>query len=356
MLESAVPPHLRKERLCPVSTPKDYQPPFPAYCARFTPQTKDLVLVVVGVQHASPSDYNDGAIFTIKMFMTGARDAIRPYSWDVCSMTDKRGAFNIAVFAYWKSADEHKMWEAESGIKAWWDSPDREHDGYGLFKEVFRPSIDRFETVFSSNENPEGAANMQDHISGEIEEHVYWGSMRDRMPASQDDPLDGEKNSTAGERNSGSMKRIRIPGKQNLCIIRSGQDWSDTLPAERDLYLKTMHPVLETGMNFLRDQGREIGCYANNLWAVMDPVTNEGGKERTFGFGFFRDMKALEYWSKSHPTHVDIFGGFLQYARKLDGVLSLRLFHEVYVLEKTQQEFEYIGCHAETGLLGSLRF
>jgi hypothetical protein len=270
-------------------------------------------------------------------------------------MTDKRGAFNIAVFAYWSSAEEHSRWEAECGIRGWWDSSDRERDGHGWFKEVLCPSIDRFETVFSNSENPEGAANMQVHISGEIEEHAYWGSMRDRMAAGQDDPLDGENsNGTAREGDYISAKRIRVPGRQNLCIIRSGQDWSDTLPAERELYLKTMHPVLEIGMNFLRDEGQQIGCYANNLWDIMDHETSEGGKERTFGFGFFHDMKALEYWSKSHQTHIDIFGGFLMYAKKLNNVLSLRLFHEVYVLEKVQQDFEYIGCHAETGMLGSL--
>jgi hypothetical protein len=37
---------------------------------------------------------------------------------------------------------------------------------------------------------------------------------------------------------------------QESVIIRSGQDWSDTLPEDRKLYLETMHPVLRKGMNF----------------------------------------------------------------------------------------------------------
>jgi hypothetical protein len=152
MLEYAIPLHLRKERLCPVNTPKDYQPPFPAYCARFLPQTTDLILVVIGAHYASLSDYNDNAISTIKNFMTKARDAIRPSSWDVASMIDKRGAYNMAVFAYWSSVDEHERWAVESGFKVWWNSPDRERDSHGWFQEVFRPSIDRFETVRLFNE------------------------------------------------------------------------------------------------------------------------------------------------------------------------------------------------------------
>jgi hypothetical protein len=34
-------------------------------------------------------------------------------------------------------------------------------------------------------------------------------------------------------------------------------------------------------------------------------------------------------------------------------IMCLRLFHEVYVLEPDQQSFEYIGCHAETGMLNA---
>jgi hypothetical protein len=43
----------------------------------------------------------------------------------------------------------------------------------GWFKEVFSPSIDRFETIFSENTVPEGAAQMRESISGPVQEHVY---------------------------------------------------------------------------------------------------------------------------------------------------------------------------------------
>ncbi|KAF2035280.1 hypothetical protein EK21DRAFT_97019 [Setomelanomma holmii] len=311
---------------CPVSTPPNYQPPFPAYCARFSQQTKDLTLAIIGAQYSAPSAFDPANIATIKKYLLEAPGPVRPLSWEIASVTDKRGAYNIAVFAYWADAKVQK-------------NSDTEVDGHGWLKEVLRPTIDHFETVFSNSEHPEGAANMQDHISGEIEQHAYWGSIRDRMAAAQDDELSGEKIAPEGKSTSG--KRVRVAGKKNLCIIRSGQDWSDTLPEERKLYLETMHPVLG------------IGCYANNLWSVVDPETYEDDKERTFGLGFFDDMKSLEYWSKSHQTHINIFGGFLMYAKKLNNVLSLRLFHEVYVLEAEQQELECIGCHEETEMMNA---
>ena len=183
--------------------------------------------------------------------------------------------------------------------------------------------------------------------------------MRDRLAAAQDNRLDGTKLSSANSSANGSPvsdnvpKRVRVPGKPNLCVIRSGQDWSNTLPEERNLYLNTMHPVLMEGMRFLRDEGREIGCYAMNLWDVVDSRSFSANRERTFGLGYFDDLASLEYWSKSHQTHINIFGGFLMYAKKLNNVLSLRLFHEVYVLEPNQQFFEYIGCHSETSMMNA---
>lgn len=360
MLECAIPEHLRRERKCPVSTPTNYVPPFPAYCARFPQKMDNLVMAIIGAQYLSPSNNNGSGIPTLKSFITGAPEAIQPSFWEVAAVTDKEGAANTAILAYWPGAEEHKNWEEKSGFAKWWQSIDRESDGHGWFQEILRPSVERFETVFSNNENPEGAANMQEKISGEMEEHAYWGSMRDRLAAAQDDTLEGENGRASNaatsnaKRNGNSPTRIRVPGKKNLCVIRSGQDWSDTLPAERKLYLDTMHPVLTEGMNFLRDEGRQIGCYAMNLWDVVDTNTYDVNRERTFGLGYFDDLASLEYWSKSHQTHINIFGGFLVYAKKLNNVLSLRLFHEIYVLEPSQQIFEYIGCHDETGMLSAV--
>jgi hypothetical protein len=333
----------------------------------------NLVMAIIGAQYASPSDNDGEGIATIRRFVmfSAVPEAARPSFWEGASVVDREGALNIAVLAYWPSTHAHRSWENTSGFRAWWDGLNPEREAHGWFLEVLSPTVDRFETVFSNNQVPEGAAHMREQVSGELLEHGYWGSMRDRFAVTQDDDVAGvEKWSVSSTANptlkdedgfqrktspSTASLRISVPGKKNLCVIRSGQDWSDTLPEERSLYLETMHPVLIEGMNFLRDNGREVGCYNMNLWDVIDTTGSlEANLERAFGLGYFDDLSSLERWSKSHQTHIDIFGGFLRYAKKLDNVLSLRLFHEVLVLEPSQQFFEYVGCHGETGMLGSL--
>jgi len=263
------------------------------------------------------------------------------------------------VISYWENKGNYLRWAAASGFDDWWRGIDPNEDSHGWFKEVFFPSVDRLETVFSSIEASEGAAYMRENMRGPIREHVYWGSMRDRMPASQTDDLLGTKwpqeSPEDGTATTNSQqRRICVPGRKNLAVIRSGQDWTDTKPKERKLYVETMHPVLIKGMDFLRDHGEEVGCFSNRFMEVVDPKGAITSTDKTFGLGYFDELGSLEKWSREHKTHLDIFGRFLQYAKELQNEISLRLFHEVLVLEPEQQEFEYIGCHPKTGMLASL--
>ncbi|KAI0147343.1 heme-containing dehydratase protein [Xylariaceae sp. FL1272] len=183
-------------------------------------------------------------------------------------------------------------------IREWWGELDAPKEPHGWFIEIFFPTIDRLES-----------------------QHAYWGSMRDRLPLAQTD------------------------------LPRGRQDGAATDTTERELYLSEMHPVLSQGMDFLRDHGNEVGCYSCRL---MDIVNSSSGKidlDRTFGLAYFDEVASLERWSKEHPTHLKIFGGFHRYAQKLHWEARLRLFHDIFVLKSEQQLVEYVGCHGATGML-----
>jgi hypothetical protein len=149
----------------------------------------NLVMVIIGAQFPSRDTFDQTAIEKIKSFVTASATTAPPTFWETTSVTDRRGAYNIAIIAYWPSCSAFESWKTDTGFETWWQSTDREKDGHGWYQEVLLPSIDRFETVFSNNQVPEGAANMRETISGEMGEHAYWGSMRDRFAAAQDDRL-----------------------------------------------------------------------------------------------------------------------------------------------------------------------
>jgi aldoxime dehydratase len=178
-----------------------------------------------------------------------------------------------------------------------------------------------------------------------VREHAYWGGMRDRIPLSQTDAM----TASGAPKADGTDGHVRVVPHDNLCLIRSGQDWSDTDDAERKMYLDDVEPVLREGMNFLRDDGLSCGCFANRYMMVLGP----DGKpvEKSFGMSWWKSLDALERWSESHPTHVAIFGAAMKYLMKLGPAAKLRLYHEVTVATAEEQYFEYRNCHPKTGML-----
>ncbi|GAB1313481.1 hypothetical protein MFIFM68171_03691 [Madurella fahalii] len=356
MLASAIPDHLQCSRTRPPRLPApDFQPPYPSYSVRFPEKVSQLVMAIIGAQYKSASDAADGdAQSTLTPFLTASPSSSPPSFFEWASVTDNKGFYNLATLAYWPSKAAYSTWAEQSGFRAWWQALNPENCQHGWFLEIFFPTTDRFETLFNTDGTPEGSAHMGQCMSPAVREHGYWGSMRDRLPVSQTDDLVGTKAAPEDFKTGGttSNSRVSVPGRKNLTVIRSGQDWLDTTPEERKLYLETMHPVLTKGMDFLRDHGDEVGCLSCRFMEIVDPATTKADNiDRTFGLAYFDDLASLERWCKEHPTHLAIFGGFHQYARKLQNNVTLRVFHEVMVLEPEQQLFEYVACHPGTGML-----
>jgi aldoxime dehydratase len=182
-------------------------------------------------------------------------------------------------------------------------------------------------------------------MSGIVMEHAYWGGMRDRIPASQTDAL-APAGAPSIERDG--MRAI-VRGHEHLCLIRSGQDWSDTDAGERAMYLDDVEPVLRAGMDFLRDEGAAFGCFANRYLRVED--ADGRPLEKSYGMSWWKSLAALERWAESHPTHLAIFGAAMKYLGTLGPAAQLELYHEVSVVRADEQRFEYLNCHERTGML-----
>ncbi|MHC2461934.1 phenylacetaldoxime dehydratase family protein [Bradyrhizobium embrapense] len=342
-MESAIPSHLQTARSRHRRVPDDYAPPYPSFVARHKPAVARVIMAYFGVQYrGEPTAAVTEALASIAKRFAGDNG---PTHWDRAQYVDQAGYTNVVSVAYWDDAGRFDAW-FEGAREAWTGSGAR--DGVGHFIEVLRPHVARYETLFSSLGRPEGVAVLADGMSGEVQEHAYWGGMRDRIPLSQTDAM-----TPGGEpRAIRDGARIRVVAHDNLCLIRSGQDWSDTEASERKMYLDDVEPVLREGMDFLRDDGVPIGCYANRYMRVVDA---EGRPtEKSYGQSWWKSLAALERWAESHPTHVRIFGAAMKYLSMLGPSAKLRLYHEVTVAAADEQFFEYLSCHERTGMLGAV--
>ena len=347
-IESAIPPRLQCPRTRHKRVPDDYVPPYPSYVARFPDTVDRVVMAFFGLQHDAGADPA-----RIRAMLDAAAErfaaADGPGHWDRATAVDAAGYTNVTSIAYWTDPAAFARWFEGPAFAPWWNDDARLADGVGHFVEIVMPRQETYETLFSSNDRPEGVAMLAAGMSGMVQEHAYWGGARDRMPASQVDAMQpvGQPSVDVGGGTLG--RRIRVAPHENLCLIRSGQDWGDTDDAERAMYFGSVEPALREGMDFLRDSARRIGCWDNRY---MDVVEADGTPtSKSFAMSWWRGLAELERWAESHPTHVEIFAAAMRHLSTLGPAARLRLYHEVTVARAADQRFEYLNCHPGTGML-----
>ncbi|MBT2324400.1 phenylacetaldoxime dehydratase family protein [Variovorax paradoxus] len=350
-MESSIAPHLVCPRTRTRRIEDDYAPPYPCWSARASTSVEQVVMGYFGVQSRGREMHGKACVALMKMAETfGQTDGPRHH--DLAHFVDAQGYDNMIAIAYWDDPAAFARWRSSAKVDAWWSSDERLHDGIGYFREIVSPRVEHYETMFNTPDRLEGVGIAMGSISGDIQEHGYWGSARDRIPLAQTDALSPAGALRVVGDTPAHGRRVRIEGHDNLAIIRSGQEWTETRGKERELYLQDMEPVLREGMNFLRDRGASIGCYSNRYMTHIDAAGKPA--EKTFGLSLWRSLGDMERWSESHPTHVAIFGTFMRIVQELQFQLKLRVYHEVAVLKPDEQEYEYIHCHPKTGLLNVL--
>jgi aldoxime dehydratase len=337
-MEPAIAENLRVERTLPPRVGAEFHPPYPSYVARFKPSVMRLAMAYFGVQDSG--DATEAARANAWIAEAFAKPN-GPSHWDRAEYVDEKACPTSISAAYWDDVPAFDAWLRS--VRSGWTGG--AWAKVGVFIEALRPSLRGFETLFSSLGRVEGAAVLSESMSGEIPEHAYWGGMRDRIPLSQVDAMTPA--GSPGVAHAGAC--ITVIPHDNLCLIRSGQDWGDTDDVERKMYLTDIEPVLRQGMEYLRDDGLPIGCFANRYVRVLDAAGQP--TEKSYGVSWWRGLSELERWAESHPTHLEIFGAAMKYLRQLGPAAKLRLYHEVTVARSDEQFFEYRNCHAKTGML-----
>ncbi|RPA19869.1 phenylacetaldoxime dehydratase family protein [Gordonia sp. OPL2] len=344
-MESAIDAHLVCPRTISRRVPDDYQPPFPMWVGRADAPVTQVAMAYLGVQYRDDTQRGVAlaALATIVGMLEGRH---RADHYDLTQHTDADGYANLMAVGYWRNPVLFCDWLRTPTVAEWWGSDERLTDGIGFFREITTPRVDQFETLYAFQDHLPGVGAVMDGVSGDINEHGYWGSMRERFPRSQTDWMQpsGRLRIASGDPNCGG--RVIVQGHDNIAIIRSGQDWREAGTEERALYLDEIRPTLSAGMDFLRDEGQAVGCYSNRFVQSIDLDGNL--LDETYNIGHWRSLEKLERWAESHPTHLRIFTTFFRVAAGLE---KLRLYHEVSVSDASNQTFEYINCHANTGML-----
>jgi aldoxime dehydratase len=255
-MDSAIPTHLRCPRTRQPRASEDYQPPYPAWTARFNPAATHMPMGYFGIQYRGDAQAAT-ARAAFHALCGHLERASGPRHHDLAHYIDEAGYDTLMLIAYWDDAPRFNAWLTSPVLAHWWDDPARIEEGIGYFREILIPRMTHLETLVSSQAQLEGVAVLGEALSNAIQEHGYWGGMRDRLPISQTDGLRGEgAPDVIGTPDF--RRRVRVRPPNNLAFIRSGQDWSATESKERDLYLKEVEPILRNGMDFLRDHGGTI--------------------------------------------------------------------------------------------------
>ena len=343
-MESAIDKHLKCPRTLSRRVDDDYQPPFPMFVGRADPKLEQVVMAYLGVQFLPV--HHAIAVQAMQKIVAQFAGDDAPGNHDITYHEDNQGYGNFIVVGYWADPAAYCRWLRSPAVESWWASDERLSEHLGYFREIVAPRAEQFETLYAFTDDLPGVGAVMDGISGEIQEHGYWGSARDRFPVSQTDRMrpDACLQVISGDPAKGG--RVLVRGHDNLTLIRSGQDWVEAGEEERALYFQEMLPPLQDGMDFLRDQGQALGCYSNRFVRNVDLDGNL--LDIAYDIGHWRSLDRLERWAESHPTHLRIFTTFF---RVIGGLSKLRLYHEVSVSDGRNQLFEYINCHAQTGML-----
>ncbi len=196
-----------------------------------------------------------------------------------------------------------------------------------------------------------GLARLGDRIDV-THDHAYWGGTRDRIRISATEDIINPEGPTMGTpsdppRGLGQIVDVLMP--PNVVVARGGPDWSRCVNDELEEFVDSVYPAYVRGGRYLRDFGAESGCYAASL--VQETDKSGEDVKRNHMIAYFVQLDDLERWTKSHPTHQEIFGRFMILFKKIGRMPAVNLYHEVSVISAGNLTATYVNCLPNTGLL-----
>ncbi|RNB92009.1 phenylacetaldoxime dehydratase family protein [Brevibacillus fluminis] len=323
--------------------PLNHEPKSNAWTAEFN--TECIVFGQFGIQTKNgmnPTGY-------IEQFLNAFQAPYGPAHVDRAVHQDIDEYVNHIFLVYWDNMEVFEEWNSSSSIEKYWGESVEPVQDVGLWREIVVISNDHIETIHSGENHDNGVSNFLPIKYTKV--HEYWGSMRDRIQASTHDRFDTAYDKKILEQAFGVSlgKRIRVYPPDNICLIRTAQNWVQCSDEERKTYVDLVEPTLKEGSEYIRQNPSETGCLSSKF--VYEIALTGDSLDKSCTIAYFLSLAHLEEWAKSHPSHLKIYKTFFEMLKKHNYATELALWHEVSVLKSDQVIFEYMNCHSSTGLL-----
>jgi len=326
----------------PKNRPAGHKVPYEAFLAAFPADLKQIGYAQLGIQQPLASAGRE-----IELLEKLLKTEIPPDLVERGVGLRSSNVENVMFFCYWRDTNRFRQWQEMMCREGGWLRGTKQG---GRWLESGIIDLNRTETLYSHRERHTGYSIFLEGVKPS-DLHGYWGAARDRLAASEHDDFEPE----AGIRMerwspvtaNGVLAELTLPN--NLCLIRTTQDWRHADDWERELYGKVT-PSLRRGTEFLDTRPAESGCFGALFVTERDENWNE--LEKTCVVAFFRCLKDLETWTRDHPTHHAIFNAANKMMERLNGRTDLDLWHEVSIFPSGTFRAMYSNCREDTGLLG----
>jgi len=331
--------------------PPNFTPPYVAFEARYKDESKPLVSAFIGIQDRGGDRRPAEAQLRELLRLADGPDVVEQGWHD-----DVAGARTVVVMAYWRDLARFGRWRGSAAVENWILEPAAPHSLIGRWIETacIRPRA--LDTLIADDKVHWGLAKLADEIPV-TPDHAYWGGTRDRIRISAESELANAAGPALppAQELEGHDQIVEVTMPENVVVARGGPDWSRCAPGEAAEFRNTVYPAYVRGGRYLRDNAAESGCYS----AYLVQETDAEGRDvaRNHLIAYFVQLSALERWTRSHPTHLEIYGRFLKMLGKIGRMPDVNLYHEVSVVPAGGLTATYNNCLPATGLLrfGRLR-
>jgi aldoxime dehydratase len=326
--------------------PRGFVPPYDAYVSEFDAGVREVANIYFGIQDRgdAPAAERAHAGLTALFARAHAPDRIER-GW--CE--EPAGARTTVYATYWREPDAFRRWWCDSGVQQWFHAPEGKNGPIGRWAELVLPQTKLLDTLLAHPEKNFGIAKLaKENVLTPY--HGYWGGMRDRMEALDEDCLENSAGDSLPAQRRGRVtlgQRVCIEMPAHVCFARGGPDWSESTGEEREVFLRDVYPALVNGVRYLADNPEEAGCYSCRL--VHETTRSGDARDQVNVLAYYISLRNLEHWTAKHPTHLAIHGRFLAMLRRIGRMPDVLLDHEISILPRGKLRGVYVNCDERTG-------